>query len=332
MDNHKYRLDNGWLVMLKDLDIAPQDILRAASLPLDLFSRKSPMVTATEMSRLWRALEVVQQDNLTFPLDFALSARPETFSPPIFASFCSANLNVAAKRIGYYKPIVGPIRLHTDITSEHTTITINTILHDQSCLPASFIAAELSWWVHMPRMATREHLIPLNVYTKRTFPEKQVYEDFFGVEMTISDFDGVRFAAADAERPFLTANDAMWAIFEPELNKRMKDLDQRASYTEKVRACLMEILASGQYKVGDVASRLAISPRTLQRYLRNEGTNFQEVLDGLRKELAHHYLASSKYTNGQIAFLLGYKDPNSFFRAFRSWTGQTPEIARMRFQ
>jgi AraC-like DNA-binding protein len=140
--------------------------------------------------------------------------------------------------------------------------------------------------------------------------------------------NGITFSAQDAARPFLTANDAMWSFFEPQLNQRMQDLTQNATYTERVRACLMEILASGQYSVDDVASRLAVSRRTLQRHLSNEGTTFQEILDGLREQLARHYLSKSDYSSAQVAFLLGYEDPNSFSRAFRSWTGQTPEGVR----
>ncbi|MEO1289217.1 MAG: helix-turn-helix transcriptional regulator, partial [Chloroflexota bacterium] len=93
-------------------------------------------------------------------------------------------------------------------------------------------------------------------------------------------------------------------------------------------ACLMEILASGQYTMSDVADRLAVSPRTLQRRLQAEDTSFQKELDKLREELARNYLEKSSYSSGQIAFLLGYEDPNSFYRAFRSWTGQTPEVVR----
>ncbi|MCC6612982.1 MAG: helix-turn-helix transcriptional regulator [Anaerolineae bacterium] len=48
--------------------------------------------------------------------------------------------------------------------------------------------------------------------------------------------------------------------------------------------------------------------------------------------LARTYLAKSDYSSGQIAFLLGYEDPNSFFRAFRAWTGQTPEGVRAQAQ
>ncbi|MEM7801441.1 MAG: helix-turn-helix domain-containing protein [Chloroflexota bacterium] len=121
----------------------------------------------------------------------------------------------------------------------------------------------------------------------------------------------------------------MWSIFEPELNKRLHDLNQESTFRERVRASLMEILASGQYTMSDVASKLAISTRTLQRRLATENTTFQKELEALREELAHHYLTQSTYTNNQIVFLLGYEETTSFYRAFRSWTGQTPEHVRL---
>ena len=329
MDNRKYPVEvNGWQILFKDMNVSPQDVLRYARLPLDLLSRKSPTITGQEYLRLWDGFATILRDNPTFPLEFATSTTPETFSPPVFACFCSPNLSVAAKRIAHYKPLVGPIRLSVQTTSDGTTISIGALL-EYGALPPSLIATELAWWVHMPRLATREQLVPLSVQTTVDIPEKAVYEDYFGVSLTKSDFNGVTYSVRDAERPFLTANDAMWSIFEPQLNQRMQDLLQNATYTEKVRACLMEILASGQYNVDDVASRLAVSRRTLQRHLRSEGTSFQQVLDGLREELARHYLAKSAYSNGQIAFLLGYEEPNSFYRAFRTWTGQTPDVVRV---
>jgi AraC-like DNA-binding protein len=108
----------------------------------------------------------------------------------------------------------------------------------------------------------------------------------------------------------------------------MKDLTQNASVRDRVRACLLEMLASGHYSMANIASKLAVSNRTLQRRLREEGTTFQKVLDELREELARHYLSTTDYTSVEISFLLGYEEPNSFFRAFRAWTGQTPEIVR----
>ena len=73
---------------------------------------------------------------------------------------------------------------------------------------------------------------------------------------------------------------------------------------------------------------LATSPRTLQRQLQAEGTTFQAVLTGTREHLARHYLTHSAMTTGEIAYLLAYDDTNSFYRAFRTWTGSTPDALR----
>ena len=42
-----------------------------------------------------------------------------------------------------------------------------------------------------------------------------------------------------------------------------------------------------------------------------------------------HYLRRGNLRTGEIAYLLGYEDTNSFYRAFRSWTGTTPETLRV---
>lgn len=323
----KYIFDTGWLIVLRDLNISPQDVLRAAHLPLDLLSRKTPQVTADEYLRLWDGLTHILRDDPAYPLRFAQAITVEAFSPPLFACFCSANLNVALKRIAHYKPLVGPLRLDVQQDGQQTTVAFSG-LPTQGPPPASMIAFELAFWVHIARLATREQVVPVAVYVTFDLPEVQAYEDYFGCRVKRGKFNGLSFSAADAARPFLTSNEAMWSIFEPELNLRLQDLEKEAGFRDRVRACLAEIMASGQYSMADVADRLAISTRTLQRRLQAEGTSFQKELDTLREALARTYLSKSDYSSGQIAFLLGYEDPNSFYRAFRSWTGQTPEYVR----
>ncbi len=329
--NNKYILDTGWQVLIKDMNISAQDILLRARLPLDLFSRKSLAVTEEEYFRLFEAVAYIMRDEPLFPLRVGQAITVETFSPPIFACFCSDNLNIASKRLAHYEPLIAPLKF--DITqSKHQTMIAIRPLAGETAPPDILMLIKLVWWVQLTRIATREHLIPQAIYTTVDIPHKEHYEDYFGTGIIEANFNGIAFSAEDANRPFLTASNDMWSIFEPQLNKRMQDLNTGSSFRERVRACLMEILASGQYSMADVASKLALSSRTLQRRLREEGTTFQKELDDLREELARNYLAKSDYSSGQIAFLLGYEEPNSFFRAFRSWTGQTPEAIRAQSQ
>lgn len=57
---------------------------------------------------------------------------------------------------------------------------------------------------------------------------------------------------------------------------------------------------------------------------KKESSNFQKILNDTRKELAQYYLGNSVIPPGEISYLLGYQDSNSFLRAFKSWTGMTP--------
>ncbi len=80
--------------------------------------------------------------------------------------------------------------------------------------------------------------------------------------------------------------------------------------------------------IAHICGRLKLSRSTLLRRLGDEGVTFQSLLDETRKELAIRYLLKSELNNQQIAHLVGYRDPNAFQRAFRKWTGMTPQDLR----
>jgi AraC-like DNA-binding protein len=98
----------------------------------------------------------------------------------------------------------------------------------------------------------------------------------------------------------------MWKFFEPELRRRLDQLDREALTSDRVLAALIELLPTGTSEMSDVARSLAMSTRTLQRRLREEGTSYQAALNATRESLAHHYLHNEGISVGQISFLLGY--------------------------
>lgn len=167
-------------------------------------------------------------------------------------------------------------------------------------------------------MATREPIMAVKV-SMPTLPAPallKAYTRFFGVAPQRGEPASLTLSAADATRPFLTANEAMWQVFEPELRKRLSELDGSASTVMRVRSALLELLPSGQSGIAAVAHRLSVSKRTLQRRLEQEGGNYRNLVNAVREELARHYLTQTELSAGEIGFLLGFEDPNSFFRAF----------------
>ena len=80
----------------------------------------------------------------------------------------------------------------------------------------------------------------------------------------------------------------------------------------------------------NVASRLCVSVRTLQRRLADEGTTFVDVLDALRREMALHHLDNPQTPLHEIAYLTGFSDQTALTRAVGRWTGMSPRDYRKR--
>ena len=97
------------------------------------------------------------------------------------------------------------------------------------------------------------------------------------------------------------------------------------SYTAQVRGLLGQDFAEELPGLEAIAERINMSTTTLHRRLRNEGTSFQKIKDECRRDAAIRWLREEQYSGSEIAALLGFSDPSTFFRAFKKWTGTTPQ-------
>jgi AraC-like DNA-binding protein len=95
----------------------------------------------------------------------------------------------------------------------------------------------------------------------------------------------------------------------------------------RVREVLARSLCAG---LDEAARELGLSERTLHRRLRDEGSSFRAVKDGLRRSLALAAIEQTTKPIAEIAADLGYSEPSAFFRAFHGWTGEAPSAHRRR--
>ena len=108
------------------------------------------------------------------------------------------------------------------------------------------------------------------------------------------------------------------------LEEHALQLQIRALLQQAVQAAASAGQPRGDATLAQVAARLHVSPRTLTRRLGAEGLSFQEIKDGLRRDLAIHALQWSERSLEQIAFDLDFSSVTVFHRAFKHWTGVTP--------
>jgi len=111
---------------------------------------------------------------------------------------------------------------------------------------------------------------------------------------------------------------------------QLKALQHSRSALDQVRWHAREIMRSGIPNREAVARRMNLSVRSLDRRLKEEDTNWQEVLDGLRAQRAQQLLTDAGLTIAEVAEKLGYADTRAFQRRFKVWTGFTPSEWRQR--
>lgn len=95
-----------------------------------------------------------------------------------------------------------------------------------------------------------------------------------------------------------------------------------------VRREIAALLPTGEVRIANVARKLGLSPRTLQRQLAEHGCVFQDMVEDVLRALAERYLRDTKLSIGEVAYLLGYSEPSAFHRAFRRWFDMTPDAFR----
>lgn len=232
------------------------------------------------------------------------------------------------RELGRYKRLIAPMRYEIRSDGDSFRLGINAS-RDGLAMPQFLVETEMVFLLHIIRASTGQEIRPLAIQMAEP-PETDDFSEYAGCPVERGGKNAIVFRAGDMEKPFVSHNEGMWDFFEPELQKRLYEMERDDSFSAKVRSALTELLPGGMGTADDVAAKLGISRRTLQRRLSQENTSFQKQLNGTRELLARHYIQNTDMGSADIAFLLGYQELNSFLRAFGVWTGMSVSEYRSR--
>ncbi|MGE7388675.1 AraC family transcriptional regulator [Streptomyces sp. NPDC004126] len=310
------------------LDLVP--LLQEAQIPPLLLGDDRARVTPAQFARLFRALYRTTQDE--FLGLSAVPSRPGTFAMMCHACLGCRDLGAAVERAAaFYGLFPGGPELALETGGGQARFTVrNDFDGDEERFLTECVLAiwhRLCSWLVGRR-------IPL-VHAAFAYPpppHRDEYDALFGCP--------VRFGAGRTEAVF----DARWltaplvrdeAAVDAMLRRAPFDLLSRPEYgttvAEQVRRTLTRRLRGSPRlpELGEVAGRLAVSPATLRRRLRQEGTSFQQLKDDVRRDAAIAGLAEGGEPIAELAARLGFSEDTAFHRAFRRWTGTTPGAYRI---
>ncbi|MCO5052222.1 MAG: AraC family transcriptional regulator [Verrucomicrobiae bacterium] len=323
------RISSLWGKRFAEQKIAVPALLRRAGLPVTLFQQEKVYVTTAELFSLWRSVSELSADP-GIGLKLGSETRLARTHPAGIAVMCSRTFGDALQRLGRYKQLTCPEEIRVHRAGQEAAVEFFYV-EARETQPEALVDMLLSWILSVGRQGTGDPIAPLRLELIRPVKHRALLERHFGCRVRFkADRNALVFRSDDLNRPFVTYNEELLEVIGAQLESELQSRRTDKSVGEQVKQTLRQLLAGKRPTLRDVAKELGLSARTLQRRLTDSGITFQQVVEETRRELARHYLKQRAVELNEAAFLLGFEDANSFFRAFQNWEGTSPGEWRSR--
>lgn len=234
--------------------------------------------------------------------------------------------NYCSEHIQVYSPVTRFLQDRT-VSSGHTAMLFDILLDDTSQYHQAVEHALMATHL-LARDVSNGSLVTRKVWFRhRALSTPAVYRTHFGCPVQFGErLDGVLYRDADLERPIENPDRQLYEMATAYIEARFPASD--LSMKGQVRLLVLQVLDSGSCTHEDMAHRFGITGRTLQRRLREEGTSFEEIKDGVRREIAIECLRRPEVPFSRIAEMLGYSESSVFSRSCQRWFSMTARDLR----
>jgi AraC-like DNA-binding protein len=253
-----------------------------------------------------------------------------------FLMQCSQTLEEAVSVYCEYGYMVCPmVRFSISSNKSETIVEMSQNKMWQNTFPENAVMAmdfTIGCFIHFSKQLAGKFIYPKRVYLEGRPRYKDAYIGllkcpvYFNNEQYRMVFD-----SADMKTPITSSEQSLFQMFNSILAKKKVD-DFQESSSKALKQVLMMQFKGRIPTVEQAAEAMHMSIRTLQRSLKEEGTNFREIASDVRKEVSIHFMKNCSSNVTEIANLMGYADLPSFRRAFKNWTNETPRNRRLKEQ
>jgi AraC-like DNA-binding protein len=303
-------------------------LVREAGIDPAVFEQDDARIPLANTTALWD-IAVEATGNRALGIDVARYVRPGTFPALGVAVISSATFRDALDRVVRFAPMVmsPPAQLSS---AEHGGAFVVTLLcpDDQPQCAYESIEAIMACLVRTARFLTDRSTSPIAVDIARPEslrPPGDRFETFFGCPIRYGCRDyRLVFDADVVNRPLPTGCGDVARTADEVVASYLERMRSRGGVTNEARQAIAALLVSGEPSSSAVAALLAMSGRTMQRRLNEEGVTFRELVTDVRVGLAKQMIRTGRVSMDHVADRLGFGDTAAFRRSFKRHTGLTP--------
>jgi len=299
-------------------------LLVAAGIDPTSLEEPGARLPTEKISRLWE-LAVERSGNPALGLAQHQIVRPASFDVVGYTMMSCANLRAAFERLVRYLLILSDALTMT-ISDERGRYRVTfELFGGNRPVPRQRIEFIFITVIGFCRWISGREVSPILV--ELSYPEPADTAGYRAAFRCPVKFDAacnsLVFADADMTTALPTSNPLLAELHDRFAGEYLRHFDH-AQTSYRTRELIIRRLPDGEPRRDEVARELGISERTLQRRLEEEATSFVQLLDDTRRELAEQYLGRLHLSLAQAAYLLGFADQRSFFRACRRWFDASP--------
>ncbi|QSP93390.1 AraC family transcriptional regulator [Marinobacter salinisoli] len=192
----------------------------------------------------------------------------------------------------------------------------------------------LAGWTQFVRTITGRYEVLERVDIEyRSIGQDEVFESWFRCPVLFgAEENAITLKPEIWSTPSLQAQPAMHAYLIDNCERELALIERGWSMADRVQHLLTPLMQGETPDLDTIATKLGLTPWTLQRHLAAEGTGFRELVNRTRKQLAADYIRETNTSLAEIAWLLGFANPPAFHKAYRRWYGISPGEHRNRLE
>jgi AraC-like DNA-binding protein len=314
--------------MLEQYGIDPLPLFRKAGIDTAALNKSMVRIPWKQAVIVWK--EISDKVDPAFGLSVSRAWQPSDFHSLGCAFMSSNTLRDALNRVIRFNSLVYDVVTYSLVEKDDKALLsykANYDIHDE---PA--ISEDTRWAIVLNacRRIYGEELNPVEVTFWHDEPKiaKDKFVAYYRCPIKYGEKNACMTFSNDVlDRPLPASNHELALTLDHTLNDYISKF-QKVDIIARTKSVICEMLPSGRTNSELVADALHMSPRSLQRRLAGVDTTFRYLVELVRQELAKSYLADKTYSMIEITYMLGFSSQSSFSRAFKRWTGMTPQDYR----
>ncbi len=309
---------------IEDFNLQVDPLFEKAKLPINCFEYPEALIPLESSLKLY---DLAAQSFGDSSLGLKIGAKMKFCDLGEFGKLFTScpNLNALINTLEQHaQSYTNGVRVWHTIRGENVHLFFS-VHPDIKCYRAQYTELSIAFLQNAIKMAAGENWAATEVHFEHTpWGKKREMEEVFQTSLKFSkDYNVLIFPKKVLCLPIKNNTSP-----EKKLNPNFFETAPNGTFASVLKQVLKTLALEGRPKMSEVSLVMDLGPRTIQRLLAKEGTNFRELVDSVCFERVADLLVQGDKNLLQVALIQGYSEGASFSRAFKRWAGVTPSEYR----